>query len=341
MNPALNRARRGALFLGLVCITSILSYHLWFNKPLLESIYWTVITVAGVGYSQSPEPDVGSARQFLSIIVIVFGMVSMAYTLAMFIQAIVEGQIDRALGANRMLKRIDKLENHVIICGFGRVGQNLSHRLARHNVPFLIIDPSADCLAEARAQKFLTLEGLATEEDVLVAAGIERAKTIVISVSSDAESVFLTLTARNMNPSIHILARGEHPQTEKKLLQAGANEVILPAVIGAERMAEKIVNPSAAEPFRFSDHYSGLNAELDEFQFTAESPFVGQTIGAAESQHQAMIVALRKATGETVFNPANEEILYPGDTVVVMGPEADLEKFYETCVEERQLAVSY
>ena len=267
MNPALNRARRGALILGLVCIGSIVSYHLWFNKPLLESIYWTVITVAGVGYSQTPEPDVGAARQFHSIIVIVVGMVSMAYTLAMFIQAIVEGQIDRALGANRMIKRIEKLENHVIICGFGRVGQNLSHRLARHNVPFLIIDPSAECLAEAKAHKYLTLEGLATEEDVLRSAGIARAKTIVISVSSDAESVFLTLTARNMNPIIHILARGEHPQTEKKLLQAGANEVIMPAVIGAERMAEKIVNPSKAESFQFSDHHSGLNAELDEFSF--------------------------------------------------------------------------
>lgn len=341
MNPALNRARRGALILGLVCISSILSYHFWFNKPLLESIYWTVITVAGVGYSQMPEPDVGAARQFLSIIVIVVGMVSMAYTLAMFIQAIVEGQFDRALGDNRMHKRIDKLANHVIICGFGRVGQNLSHRLARHNVPFLIVDPSAECLAEARAHKFLTLEGFATEEDILRTAGIERAKTIVITVSSDAESVFLTLTARNMNPAIHILARGEHPQTEKKLLQAGANEVILPAVIGAERMAEKIVHPSEAEPFRFSDHHSGLNAELDEFQFTADSPYVGQTVGEAEQQHQAMIVALRKANGETVFNPADNEILCTGDTVVVMGSEADLEKFYETCVDEKQLTVTH
>ena len=221
MNPALNRARRGALLLGLVCIGSILSYHLGFDRPLLEAIYWTVITVAGVGYSQSLEPEVTAARQFFSIIVIVVGMVTMAYTLAMFIQAIVEGQIDRALGANRMHKRIEKLKNHVIICGFGRVGQNLSHRLLRHNVPFLIVDPNTECLTEAKTHGFLTLEGLATEEDILRNAGIERAKTIVIAVSSDAESVFLTLTARNMNPHIHILARGEHPQTEKKLLQAG------------------------------------------------------------------------------------------------------------------------
>lgn len=335
MNLALNRARRGALLLGLVCIGSIVSYHLWFEKPLLESIYWTVITVAGVGYSQIPEPDVGASRQFLSIVVIVVGMVSMAYTLAMFIQAVVEGQIDRALGANRMLKRIDKLENHVIICGFGRVGQNLSHRLARHNVPFLIVDPSAECLAEARAHKFLTLEGLATEESVLRAAGIERAKTIVISVSSDAESVFLTLTARNMNSKIHILARGEHPQTEKKLLQAGANEVILPAVIGAERMAEKIIHPGAANPFHITNRQAGLNAELDEFEITSESPFVGETVGNAEHQHQAIIVALRKASGEVLFNPDSDELLCAGDVVVVMGPAVDLEMFYETCIEEK------
>ena len=243
-----------------------------------------------------------------------------------------------------MCKRIEKLTNHVIICGFGRVGQNLSQRLERHKVPFVIIEPSADCLAEAKARNLPCLEGMATDEDVLRTAGIDRAKTIVISVSSDAESVFLTLTARNMNPSIHILARGEHPRTEKKLLQAGANEVILPAVIGAERIAEMICQPAQDDLRHFIDHNSGLNAELDEFTFTAESSFVGRTVGEAESNQQALIVALRRADGEKIFNPSDSTVIEPSDQIVVMGPEADLEQFYENCIkpvdEKSALAVN-
>ena len=134
MNEALGRARRGALIVGCVFVFSILAFHLWFRKPVLEAIYWTVITIAGVGYSQSVDQEVGEARQFLSIVVIVVGMVAVAYTLVMLIQAIVEGQLDKAMGAKRMQKEIDKLKDHVIVCGFGRIGQNLAHRLARHAV---------------------------------------------------------------------------------------------------------------------------------------------------------------------------------------------------------------
>jgi len=222
MNAALERARRGALLLGCVVVFSILSFHLWFEKSLLESTYWTVITIAGVGYSQSVDQEIGDARQFLSIVVIFFGMMAMAYTVGMLIQAIVEGQLDKVLGDKRMTKVIDKLKGHVIICGFGRIGQNLSHRLARHRVPFVVIDPCVESIAEAKSHEFLFLEGDATDEAVLQSAGIERAATLVIALQNDSNNVFLTLTARNMNPELRIIARGEHPRTEKKLFQAGA-----------------------------------------------------------------------------------------------------------------------
>ena len=325
--------------LGCVMVFSILSYHWWFNKTLLESIYWTVITISGVGYSQNIEQEVGDARQFLSIIVIVVGMMAMAYTVGMLIQAVVEGQLDKAMGVKKMQKEINKLKNHVIICGFGRIGQNLGHRLARHRVPFVIIDSSPESAISAKTLKYLLLEGDATDENVLRSAGIEHAATIAISIQNDSDNVFLTLTARNMNPNIRILARGEHPRTEKKLVQAGANEVVMPAVIGAERMADMIVKPEASDLLRCVGHESGLNAELEEFKITAQSAYLGRTVREAEENLQVMIIAVRHTEGGTTFNPKDDEILSVGDIVILMGPEADIEEFYDRCIAPEGKAV--
>lgn len=336
MNEALVRARKGAFVLGCVFVWSILSYHWLFKKPLLESIYWTVITIAGVGYSQSVDVEVPPMRQFVSIVVILVGMVAVAYTLGMLIQAIVEGQLDKVMGDKRMQKEISKLQDHVIVCGFGRIGQNLSRRLARHRMPFVVIDPCAEKIAEAKALGYPCLEADATDEDVLVSVGLDRASTIVFGIQSDPDNVFLTLTVRNLNPDIKIVARGEDPRTEKKLLQAGASQVVMPAIIGAERIADMIVRPEASDLLRCIGHESGLNAELEEFKFTAKSPFVGRCVRDAEEQGQLMIIAVRRTDGETIFNPKDDELLYAGDVVILMGPEADVEQFYTTCVAPRE-----
>ncbi len=338
MNEALVQARRGAVVIGAIIVFSILTFHWLTEKPLLESIYWTVITISGVGYSQDAGQAIGPGRQLLSIFVILVGMLALAYTIGMLIQAIVEGQIDRAMGARRMNKEIQRLKKHVIICGFGRIGQNLAHRLARHRVPFIVVDSCVESGAEAKAHDYLYLEGDATDEEVLHAAGIERAETVVNALSSDADNVFLTLTVHNLNPNARILARGEHPRTEKKLIQAGASQVVLPAVIGAERMADIIIRPEASHLLRCVGHESGMNAELEEFKFTSMSPFVGKTVREAEDEHPVMIIALRRADGEQVFNPKDDLILEVGDVVIVMGPEAEVEQFYESCIAPENIA---
>ena len=340
MNEALRRARKGALVVACVFVWSILSFHWLFKKPLLESIYWTVITIAGVGYSQSVDVEVPPARQFLSIVVILVGMVAVAYTLGMLIQAIVEGQLDKAMGEKRMRKEIEKLEDHVIVCGFGRIGQNLAHRLSRHRVPFVVIDPVPEVVAEAKSLGYVCMEADATDENVLRSAGLDRASTIVFGIQSDPDNVFLTLTVRNLNPDITIVARGEDPRTEKKLIQAGATQVVMPAIIGAERIADIITRPETSDLLRCIGHESGLNAELEEFKFTAESPFIGRTVREAEEKsEQLMIVAVRHVDGDTVFNPKDDEVLAVGDVVILMGPEAEIEKFYEKCVAPASEAV--
>jgi voltage-gated potassium channel len=333
MDQALKRARRGALVLGLLLVFAILSHHWLTGTGLLDSLYWTIITVAGVGYSENVDPSLGRARQWLTILVILFGMMAVAYTLGMMIQAIVEGQFDRALGERRMTKEIQRLKNHVIICGFGRIGQNLALRLTRHRVPFVVIDSSAESLHDAKQFNYIHVEGDATDEDTLRAAGVDRARTVVNALASDADNVFLTLTVHDMNPSATILSRGEHPRTESKLIQAGATQVVLPAVIGAERMADIIIRPEASDLLRCVGHESGLNAELEEFKFTAQSPYVGRTVREAEDESSVMVVALKREDGQQIFNPKDDFVLASGDIAIVMGPEAEIERFYEACVD--------
>ena len=335
MNPALWRARKGALVLGSLFIFGILGHNSLNDESLLDSVYWTVITVFGVGYSETIEPDLDVRKKWLTISVILVGMCAVAYTLGMMIQAIVEGQFDRAMGERRMNQKLKKLKDHVVINGYGRIGQNLAHRLARHRVPFVVIDSCAESVLEMKTHDYLHIEGDATDEEILEMAGVRRASTIVNALSCDADNVFLTLTARNLNPQAEIIARGEHPRTEKKLLQAGASQVVLPAVIGAERIADIIVRPEASNLLRCVGHESGVNAELEEFQFAADSAYVGRTIREAEdvpSTTGIMIVALKRANGEHLFNPKDETIIEPGDVAILMGPEADIEQFYGTCI---------
>lgn len=321
--------------LGALFLIAILSHNYLHPESLLDSLYWTVITVFGVGYSELPEPTLDVPRKWLTIGVILVGMMAVAYTLGMMIQAIVEGQLDRAMGERRMNKELRKLKNHVVICGYGRIGQNLAHRLARHRVPFVVIDNSDESLQDLKLMEYLHIEGDATDEETLHLAGIKRASTIVNALACDADNVFLTLTAHNLNPEAEIIARGEHPRTEKKLLQAGATQVVLPAVIGAERMADIIVRPEASNLLRCVGHESGVNAELEEFKFTAESAYVGRTIREAEDLPATtgiMIVALKRGDGQNIFNPKDETIIEADDVVILMGPEADIEQFYATCV---------
>ncbi len=329
MNQALRRARQGALLLGLVFVFAIVGHNATTGRPLLESFYWTVITIAGVGYSQEVSSTTGPMLQLLSIVVILVGMLSVAYTLGMLIQAIIEGQLEQVLGDRRMKKEIDRLQGHTIICGFGRIGQHLSHRLAEHGVPFVVIDPCKEAMTEALGHDYRFIHGDATEEEILEAAGIQRAETIVFALQSDADNVFLTLTARNMKPDLKIIARGEHLNTEKKLIQAGADQVVLPAVIGAERMSDIIAKPNSSDLLRCIGHETGLNADIDEFVLSEKDWLVGHSVGDEQVHRrlQLLIVAIRRAEGETLFNPDNDIEFRAGDTVIAMGPEADLKNF--------------
>ena len=326
MKTPLERIRAGAVILLAVIVAAVLGYRIA-GRDWLDAIYMVVITVSTVGYGESSHLSPG--QQVLTMGVIVIGISAAVVSLGGFIQMMMEGEIDRALSLGRTTRAIERLERHVVLCGFGRIGRILAHELTGKSQSFVVIDSGADAVAEAQHLGYLVRLGDATEEEVLRAAGVERAKTLVTALPGDADNVFITLTARDLNRDLQIIARGEFPSTEKKLLQAGANRVVLPAAIGALRMAAIITRPSAIELLELVSGRSVLDVEVDEITVAAASTLVGRTIADSDIRRRSglLIVAIKQKAGAMIFNPGTEVVFRPDDTLIVMGRVADIDRF--------------
>ncbi|MBD2465454.1 potassium channel protein [Oscillatoria sp. FACHB-1407] len=336
MHQSFRRILFGTLVFSLTIIIAVAGYMMagW---SLLDAVYMVVITVFGVGYGEV-RPIVSPALRVFTILVIVAGTSSAVYIVGGFIQMVTEGEINRALDARRMMREIETLQQHVVICGFGRMGQILSRQMRETGQSFVVIDNNVDRIAEAETLGYLVLTGDATDEVVLETAGIRRAKVLATVLSEDALNVFITLTARGLNPSLVILARGEFPSTEKKLKQAGADHVVLPAAIGALRMAHMITHPAALDLLDPNDGRSNLNellaqidVQIDELAIAKGSPLIGGIISDLEIQGKGtfIVVALRRADGRNIIHPEHQTPLLEGDTVIVMGHRGDIPRFAE------------
>ena len=329
----MRRIFTGAIFFGLTCFFAVGGYMLagW---SMLDAIYMVVITVFGVGYGEAkPLSDPG--LKVFTMGVIVAGCSSGIYTVGGFVQMLAEGEINRALGTRRMSRGIEKLSNHALICGFGRVGQMLASDLAAAGHPFVVIDNKESRVGEAQRAGYLAILGSASEEPTLQAAGIERAGVLATVLPDDSANVFITLTARELNPTIEIIARAEAPATEKKLRRSGATKVVLPALIGATKIAHMIIRPSAEELMqgggelaRLAEEFKRIGLELTEIGLGSDSPLVGQGIGEVEFDGAGgyVILALKRADNTFVLNPGPDVMLATGDVFVMLGHRGALPK---------------
>lgn len=344
MHSSLKRILVGVSFFSLTITVAVLGYMLagW---DLMDSLYMVVITIFGVGFGEV-RPITTPALRIFTMLVIVAGYTSVGYILSGFLQMITEGGINRALGARRMTREIKTLKQHVIICGYGRMGQVLARQLSEIKQPFVIIDTNVDRLETAEALGYLVRLGNATDETVLEDAGIDRAKVLATVLPDDSVNVFITLTARDLNANLVILARGEYPSTEKKLRQAGADYVVLPAEIGALRMSHIITHPAALNLLDQNEGGATLNElllkldiQLDELVLPAESPLVGISVGTIEVRGSGafLIVALQRADGTSILHPSAEIVLQEGDTLIVMGHRGDIPRFANAYALRRQM----
>jgi len=315
-----------AIFVGVVMVVFTLGYRLagW---TWSDSFYMVVITAFSVGFGEVV-PITDSWLRAWTMALIMLGCTGIIFITGTLVQWLTEAQIQHALGGRRMENEIDKLKNHAIICGYGRIGKMIATQLEAGGVPFVIVDQAPDRVAEVREAGRLTLQGEATDEAVLKAAGISRARVLATVLPNDAANVFITLSARNMNPSVQIIARGEVPSTERKLLQAGANRVVLPAHIGADRIAHLILHPNARELLgtqtksrvEFEHHLTELGLDMEEIEVGTDSPWAHRRISEveAESAGRLLAVAIMRKEGGTDLNPGPTAMLMPGDALVVM-----------------------
>jgi len=327
MQSSMRTLLRGATFFALTSVIGTLGYVSAGWAPL-DAAYMTVITIFGVGFGEVHSLDNDPTLRVFTMFVIVAGCSSVIYFIGGLVQMVAEGEFNRVLGARRMTKGIEQLSNHIILCGYGRVGQHLARELRAAGQTLVIVDSDTERLREAEAEGYLVLVGDCTEEAVLITAGIARARVVASVLSSDAANVFLTLTARQLNGEVEIIARAEAPVNEKKLYRSGANRVVLPTAIGATKIANMITHPSAESLLTDAAGREQLNEDLQlfglklqEFSVAAGSELVGRPLAEAESRGQGgvVIVAIRHRDGTMEISPSLERSLAAEDTIFVMG----------------------
>lgn len=331
MTGPFQRILTGVVLFVLVCVFAVIGYMLagW---ELWDSVYMVVITIFGVGYGEV-KPIESPALRALTIGVIVCGYAAVIYTVGGFVQMLIDGELNRTLGERKMNKDIAALRNHIIVCGVGRMGSILARELQAAGIAFVVIDCDERRRQAAIDHGYLVLDGDATDEFVLEQAGIRYANGLATVLSDDATNVFVTITARAMNPDLLIIARGENPRTESKLKGCGADRVVLPTAIGASKVAQLFIRPSAENMLEQLTSYSGISDELghiglqfSELTVHAGSPLEDKRLKDIEirSNHGFLIVALRKAEGSTMLNPPAETELAAEDVVIVLGHKDDI-----------------
>jgi voltage-gated potassium channel len=329
LDPAHRRIAQGFVILGSVCLGSIVGYVL-LGWSFSDAVYMVAITIFSVGYGEV-QPVVGTVRWF-TIGVIVLGCSSLLYILGGFFQLVAEGELNRILGTRKMKKTIDELSDHVIVCGLGRIGRVVSKDLETAGATVVYIDND-----ESRAATIVEIGGYvivgdATSDAVLLEAGVKRARALATVLSDDALNVFITLTARNLNPNLRIIARAEDPASDSKMIQAGADKVVLPSTLSGERAAQMILRPAMVDFFADQD-LSGLEQELralgvqiEQFEVDGDSSLIGRTVGELESSGDGgfLVVAIRRAGGKLIRNPEKHFTFSEEDSVLFMGHEEDI-----------------
>ncbi len=312
----------GILFI--IIIAGILGYSVLEGFSLLESVYMVVITLSTVGFKEVRE--LGPYGKFLTIGIIIMGVGTVAYTVGQFVEIMVEGQIIGYRRRKRMEKKTKELKNHYIICGFGRVGHQVAEGFRAHKVPFVVIDAKPETTEELEDSGIPYIIGDASSDEALEGAGIRQAKGLVAANDSDVANVFVTLTARVLNPKLYIVARAAQMESEKKLKKAGANRVISPYFIAGQRMATMALKPVTVDFIDTVMRGEKLEHNIEEIRIDKSSKIAGKTIGGSEIRTKtgATVLAVKRFNGTFELHPSAGTKIETGDTLVVVGTSAEL-----------------
>jgi voltage-gated potassium channel len=316
----------GTLALCGVLLTGTLWYRFIEGWSWEDATYMTFVTLSTVGYGETR--PLGSRGRLFTIALILMGIVTIGYIVNRFTEAVIQGYFQEGIRLRQQRRTMESLSRHYIICGFSRTGRQIAQDFAAEGVPFVIIDSEVELVRKTQAEEGYTIyQGDATLDETLILVGIERAICIVAALPSDAENLYIVLSAKTLNPRIRAIARASTEEAVQKLQRGGADAVVSPYITGGRRMAAAALRPQIMD---FVDGIiSGQGRELymEEVLIDYKScPFVGQTLGEARLRAQtgALVLAIRRASGELIGGPTADTILMTGDVMISMGTAEQL-----------------
>ncbi len=320
-----DRVKRAAIILAIVVSVSTLGYVLIERWPVLDALYMTFITISTVGFREVRE--LSDAGRMFTILVVIAGIGGIGYSFGIIMEFALEGHLNELLEGRRMSKRIAQLTGHYVVAGLGRVGSVVARSLAEEGVPFVVIDSCEECRTTADEAGWLFVHGDATDEQTLLAAGVGRARGLVTALDTDADNLFVSLTARTLNPDIFIVARSSTVASEQKILKSGANRVMTPNVIGGRRMAAMVLRPTVADYLDVVTHGDAIEYRLDAVVISKGSALDGVSIREASvrSRTGAYILAVRSSSGMNA-NPDPDVVLRAGDEIIALGTREQLQQ---------------
>ncbi len=314
-----------AVVFGVISFGTI-GYVLIEKWDIFDSLYMTVITLSTVGYEELHK--LSKAGRVFTIVLVLTGVGSLFYVLGSSTKMIFEGEIREIFGRRKLDKKIEEIKNHYIICGYGRIGKIVADEMRNNNSPFVIVEMSAEIIA-SMDKEFLTVQGDSTRDSVLKKAGVERAHGLISVLSSDADNLYVVLSARGLNPKLKIVARAGEEGAERKLLRAGADNVISPYYIGGMRIAHTAIKPAVVDFLEFATRSGNLELQIEEIKVEEDSKFIGCSLSECGVRKDLgiIIVAIKRITGEMEFNPKSTTQIMKGDTLIAMGEIKDLKEF--------------
>ena len=311
---------------SLILIAGTIGYMIFEDWTFLDALYMTVITIATVGYGEIHHiSDIG---RVFTMLIIFLGVGFSLYVAGAVVQLMVEGQIRAIMGRKRLNNKINHLRQHHIICGYGRIGRVLCTHVRHKPIDFVVIEKDTELIPTMESDGILFIQGDATDESVLINARINKAKGLVAVLGTDAQNVFLVLTARQLNPNIFIIARSCESRSKPKLLAAGADAVESPYDMGAMIMAQRIIRPAVTNFLNLALASQRKEIQMEEIPITTESHLVNVMLKDSEirSKYNLIIIAIKKADGQMNFNPSFDTLLEAHDTVIAVGEPINLER---------------
>ncbi len=319
------RLAAGAVLLLLLIAFGAAGYVMIEGWSVGDAVYMTVITITTVGFHEV-QPLSGGGRVF-TVFVALFGVGVAFYILTTLVQTVIEGELAEVLGVRRMQARIESLREHYILCGFGRVGEEIGRELEERGVPFVVVEHNAEPLERARQRGILCVEGDASQDAILTKAGIERARALMAASDSDSGNTYITLTAKALNPALFVVARVGQPASRERIRRAGADRVVSPYSLAGRRMVL-----SALQPLTL-DFVDVIAAGGQDEQLLAELEVSQESVVADRPVHDVMrecrattLLAVQRPDGSVLAGPRGSYVLRPGDRLMLLSNEAEMEE---------------